>query len=354
MGQQLTQFCVLPYAGLVSENRIGPFVFWPWASTALRNRHIPDEALRERVAREISRYVGLLGRPLTTQCLVSVEGDQGTILASGGEENLGAAITFLAFSYLLPVVTQNTPVPEHFLSYISQLAELGKPHFVVSAGLHKLTHWVDAQGVPSLTFQVPREVDGLNMAQRWLSLSSCPWYLALGAQHRPGAGAVSTPSLPDRDVLKLGDRLLRQPRTSDVRRAVEAVRWHNLALLQQETLDVGQRPVAMATAFEILLQPPDREKCRHLCQSADALLQRKGTYWARDKKKRKTYQLSRDSYVLYKLYRWRTKVVHGEAYDIPDGTVRLRGWGRKNLVLVASRLFGRCFMAKFGGTSGAL
>jgi len=336
MGEQLNQFCVLPYAGLAAENRVGPFVFWPW-NDSYSEKYIPDPILRDRVSQEITRHVSLLGKPLSTQCLVSVNDRQSNHLARGEEDCLNAALGLLALAYLLPVVNQNAPVPEHFQAFVTPLIDQGQHYPVVSRGLHELTNVIVPSGVPFLRFQVPREVDGCSMSQRR--------YFCGFAGHTPNLFQGISSELPDGEIMCLADRLLQSPVAPESVRAFRAVWWHNFSVRQDETLDPGQRAIALGTAFEILFDlGRSVSKKRPVCEQVDRLLSSSGEHRF-TVNERKPYRVTRTSYVTYKLFQWRNKVVHGEDYDIMDGTIRVRGWGRRNLVLVASRVFGRCFKA---------
>lgn len=330
-GSGVTRICVLPYAGLQTPVVIGPVHFWPWCDPRVRERYIPHRHLLPKVEVEVNRHVNWFGQPLSTQCLVSVTDAVGMRLASGIEPELGPALDLLTFAYLLPVVSQSPPIPEHFDAFVMPLAEPGKEYRLVSGGLHNLMNIVVPDGVPLLRLQQPREVDGITMRQRAYFVTS-----------RPDLCEGIHAELPESEIAAIGGRLLSMPFSADARRAFMAVWWHNLALRQNEVLGAG-RAIALSTAFEVLFNVDRSDaKAKGLCSKVDALLSGPvdHRYVVREKK---PYYVTRASYVVYKLYKWRNKVVHGDQYDIVDGTIRLRGWGRRNVVLVASRIFGRCF-----------
>jgi len=341
-GKVIKQFCILPYAGLDEVAIVGPFHCWPWRDVEIRNKYVADLGLQTVLQTEIDRHIDFFGRPMTSQCLVSTAGPGGFSLASGEEVNLPAALSLLAFSFLMPVVLQSPPVPEHFGSFVSPLLVRGQGYAVASAGLHHLTILIGPASVPSIRFQVPREIDGCTMGQRRLGLIG-----------QPAAFCQDIPqNLPDARILVVGGQLLASFDDPRSQRAFGAVRWHNLALRQDPTLDHGQRPVALATAFEILFDlGASRSKAKPVCEEVDRLLsppseRRFAVHGTKPGKV--AYHVTRTSFVVHKLYMWRNKVVHGESCDVvPDATIRARGWGRRNLVLVASRVFGRCFLAKY-------
>ena len=106
--------------------------------------------------------------------------------------------------------------------------------------------------------------------------------------------------------------------------------------------------MALATAFEILFDVGDqRQKNMRICQEVDRLLAQPSDRRWKVPNSRPAYSVTRVSYVTHKLYKWRNKVAHGDSFDERDFTLRARGWGRKSLVLIASRVFGRCFKAMF-------
>lgn len=329
---EVKHVCVLPYAGLDRVDVVGPFHFWPWRQSGLPEKYIPNDNLRNRVLEEVNRHVNWSGMAIHTQCLVSIQ-EQGRLrLAALSDGGLSEAVNLLAFAYLLPFVDQSPPVPEHFRLYNMPLCTGGRG--VSSGGLHNLLTYVSNS--VGLRLQSPLEVDGCGMRQRSFVLPGMPAFCEGISQ-----------TLPDQEILDLGQGLLSALGSEQGRRAFESLRWHNLALRQQE-LEYGVRAIALATAFEILFDVGNKDqKNMRICQEVDRLLgQPSGPRW-KVRKSNPAYSVTRNSYVTHKLYRWRNKVVHGASVKDRDFTLRARGWGRKSLVLIASRIFGRCFKAIF-------
>lgn len=330
---EIKHVCVLPYAGLDRVDIVGPFHFWPWHQHGLPEKYIPNDGLRKRVSEEVNRHVNWFGKPIFTQCLASVQENGRPRLAIPSYEGLGEAVSLLAFAYLVPFVDQNPPVPEHFRLFTMPLCTGGRG--VSSGGLHNfLTYVSDSVG---LRLQSPLEVHGCGMRQRSFFLPGMPAFCEGISQ-----------TLPDQGILDLGDRLLSGLGSEQARRAFESLNWHNLALRQQE-LEYGVRAIALATAFEILFDVGDQRQNKNMCicREVDRLLAQPSDSRRTVPKSNPAYSVTRISYVTHKLYKWRNKVVHGESFEDRDFTLRARGWGRKSLILIASRIFGRCFKAMF-------
>jgi len=167
---------------------------------------------------------------------------------------------------------------------------------------------------------------------------------------RPAFCEGISQTLPDQEILDLGEGLLSGLGSEQGRRAFASLRWYKLALRQQELEEYGMRAIALTTAFETLLDVGNKDrKNMWICQEVDRLLdQPSGSRWkVMVPKSNPAYSVTRNSYVTHKLYKWRNKVVHGASVEDRDFTLQARGWGRKSLVLIASRIFGRCFKAIF-------
>lgn len=278
----MPQVHFLPWAGLDRPLKVGRVTIEPWLSVRSRLQKQAIAFLDPYFA----RYVKNDGAAVSDIALVFSGNDAVADISSQQRQLLRRAVDALAFASILAhlrviVRTQNTsfgvPNSERFQLITQNFAPGQYSVAVLSGGV---TH---AWTLSAIHFCIPWCVGG-SMDQ------------------------------VDEDLLKALGLILNRRRGAALReRLFRALEWFRLAHTGSDDTDSTSRLVMMATAFEVLLEPPNPfQKRSAMGEALTVLTERPNLKTKTVKIAKKTYKFNAPAVWLDKFYQIRNSIVHGD------------------------------------------
>ena len=292
--------CIMPWAGLRQEVKMGPVRFWPWDE-----KRVPDPNIRQLLKRYFKCFVDHHGDPVKTITICSY-GEQDFELLEQCEYNeLRAAIDVLIFSIIAPqtrlAVCGNTssagpPTTDRY-QVIGQQLRPGDPNIYIKAG-------------SSLSVD---EMDDVHISQPW----------CLGGSFRIG---------PDEELVRAFDRIFNQSFPSIIReRIFRSLEWFRFAHTEAEQISETSKLVMMATVFEIFLQVPNiPQKKKFLAEKIEEIISDRDFLTETRPIGNRSFTYSKVAWWAWDFYTLRNRIVHGD--QIAQSELRYINWITFNIV----------------------
>jgi len=281
--------------------QFGPVTFWPWDSAKVQ-----DEDVKNQLERFFKLFVDHYGKAVNTITICSHGKPDFHILNNEKEYNeLRAAINILAFSSICPMVKRGvcsnnnsigSPNAEHF-DFFGQTFKIPNDGLVVVA-TRSTTHFED--------------IDKVHISMPW-GVSS-HWGTPLNEELIGAFHKVFDTSFPE----KVRERLFR------------SLEWFRLAHTEANNTSDASRLVMMSTAYEILLDFPEKEKSIYFAKQIENKLKKDKSISETRTYKNRQYTYIKAACWAYDFYQLRNKVVHGGQFNPEDG--RYKDWINYNIV----------------------
>lgn len=230
MGDSVHQVWFMPWAGLTSEVRIGEALFWPFAECT--EEYVPDEGVRRYLEEYFSFYVDYEGHPVDTVAVCTCGASDFRQLTETETDSLQRASNALLFSMIAPAVTRAVcagnrsmgPPSSDRYQLIGQNFEVGSRLISVRAG----STTVAGFRIGEITFAQPFFLGGAFPAR-------------------------------DEELLQGLNRLTNSEGDPGLaERVFRSMEWFRLAHTEVDSVSTLSKIVMMGTAFEVVLQVPNR------------------------------------------------------------------------------------------------
>jgi len=312
--QEHSQISFLPWAGLREELRIGPIIFWPFSKAKCK---IHNERMLNHLTKYFRSYVDHQSKPVDTITICSHKNIDFRILYNEEYNDLRNAVNVLIFCIIAPqtkiaVCANNNsmgPPSAEVFQLITQNFKPGDDHIAVRAGSVLSGEW---------------KIGEINFPKPWST-----------------GGNFGT---PDTELIKSFNKVFDSTFPQDTReRLFRSLEWFRLAHVEDDEVSPLSKIVMMATAFEILLQFPRKNKRKYFVDYMEKNIA--SDNFNKDNRatdKGKTFQLSLAGCWAWDFYELRSSIVHGDhvdpkqfKYKAPD-----RNW--LTHLIVADLIFWEC------------
>ncbi len=288
--------CIMPWAGLREEVRVGPVRFWPWDES-----RVPEPMVREQLNRYFNCFVDHYGKPVDTITICSHGEPDFRILNSFDEySEIRSAVDILIFSAISPqtknaVCANNPSVGPPTTDRYQLIGQKMKPPddntLVIGAG--------------SLTSV--EQMDEIHISKPW------------------GVGGTFGID-PDEELIGGFNKVFSDEFPSDAReRIFRGLEFFRLAHTEADeelnrpgfvTIATLSKLVMMATAFEILLEFPESPKSRYFAEQVENKIKTdEFLIEERCDRKNKRVKRSKGEWWAWDFYNLRSKIVHGDKIE---------------------------------------
>ncbi len=297
--------CIMPWAGLRQEVKIGAVRFWLWDESK-----VSDLNVRNQLNKFFSCFVDHHGEPVKTITICSHGHPDFRMLSKDAEnEDLHSAVDILVFSSIGPQVKRAVatghrcmaPPSSDRYQIITQRVNPGDKMIALRAGDFGGGFW---------------DIDEVRISQPW----------GMG-----GEFGIE----PDRTLITALGRVFENGFPSEVKeRMLRSLEWFKLAHAETEQISIFSKVVMMGTAFEILLDFPDRgQKSEFFVEQMETKI-RKSDFVVPNRARKgsdgKDHSYSQAGWWAWDFYQLRNKIVHGNKMDI--GGLRYKNWITHNIV----------------------
>jgi len=290
--------CIMPWAGLRQEVNVGPARFWPWDE-----KKVPDPDVRQHLKRYFNCFVDHYGNPVKTITICSHGKKNFELLDQDEYNELRVAIDVLIFSIIAPqtklAVCGNTssagpPTSDRYQVFGQELRP-GDPNIYVKRG------------------------SALSVGEMEKIHISRPWCLG-------GAFRIE----PNQELIRAFDKVFDQSFPSIIReRIFRSLEWFRFAHTEADQVSDSSKLVMMSTAFEILLDFPEKKKRYFTNQIEDRLKKDESVLETRiQKNKQDTY--TKAAWWAWDFYNLRSGIVHGD--EIRPQDLCYKNWITHNIV----------------------
>jgi hypothetical protein len=277
----------MPWANFDDEFQVGPVSFWSFYEKA--EEKIPDPDIRADLTRFFESFVDNMGRPVRTVVACSIGDISFRRLSMEEQIAIRSATDFLIFA------TITTGCKNAVCSNNNSMAPPSADRFdlcgrwvwpsqdgLVVETENSISFWSHGK------YHIPHPIS--------LGGSFCGNYTTL----LHGLSAVISPGFPN-DVK---ERLLR------------SLEWFRFAHTESTSVSRLHKVVMMSTAFEILLDIPDRNATLEFCKIVDEMLRTKNTLIGeREDSKGNKHPMSLPGCWAWDFYKLRSGIVHGDKID---------------------------------------
>lgn len=305
--QRPCEVLFMPWADLGVPMRIGPFQFVPWSKVS-----VVDEGVREYLEGYFGRHIDHFGKPVDSVTLVLHDSHDFTPSSYSPHDQPRDAVDAFIFSTIGPPVVAAVAANDR---------NLAPP----TADRYQLLQQNFRPGDEDVAVKVGGSTHGGRIAK--INFPK-PWDLG-------GAFAI-----PDDDMAFALGQLMDARAPQGVRvRIFRALEWFRLAHTVGDGASEFSKVVMMATAFEILLQFPDRLKRWHFVTTIDSLLRRPETLTTTlNAPGGSTQTVGLPAAWASDFYRLRNQIVHGDVVALED----LRFYQWISHLVVADVVFWQC------------
>jgi len=286
----------LPWADLHEEFEVGPVVFWPFYDKA--QEKIADPEIRAELTQFFETFVDNAGSPVKTVVACS-RGDIGFRRFSAQESNdIVAAVDCLIFAAIAEGVRNGVCADNRSLA--------------------------------------PPSADRFDLCSRWvypchdglvISTDGSTGYWSQGEYHIPQPLSMGGSFCGHyRPLLGGLGQAFDLGFPADVReRLFRSLEWFRFAHTESTAVSWLHKVVMMSTAFEILLQFPERGQTAYFAQQIDKQLRLKNSMLAkRTDAKGNEYEACLPAWWAWDFYDLRSRIVHGESLMGED--LQYRNW----------------------------
>lgn len=290
--------CIMPWAGLRQEVRVGPVRFWPWDK-----KRVPDIIVQEQLKRYFNCFVDHYGNPVNTITICSHgEPDFRTLNDIKEYNEIRSAVDILIFSIICPQTkigvcannqTVGPPTADRYQMIGQKMMPPNDNSIVIGAG--SLTN-VD-------------QMDKIHISK--------PWCVG---------GTFGTD--PDKEFISAFDKVFNTEFPADMRerifRSLEFFRLVHteldLGLNQPFAIEKLSKLVMMSTVFEIFLSFPDTpQKKKYFADKIqDKIANSDFIPETRTGSKNKTVTRSKAAWWAWDFYNLRNKIIHGDKIEKED------------------------------------
>ena len=301
--------CILPWAGLSEDIKIGPVTFWPWDE----NR-VPDSEVKEQLNHYFNCFLDRYGRRVKTITVCSHGEPDFHILNNFDEYNeIRSAVDILIFS---------TICPQTKIGVCSNNPSVGPP----TADRYQSIGLIVEP--PNDNTIVIRTGSLINCDQMDKVHISEPWSVG-------GSFGIN----PDAEFISAFDKVLSSEFPSDVReRIFRSLEFFRIAHTEAD-LGLNQpagtasltKLIMMTTAFEILLEFPNYGKSEYFAKQIESKVKTEDFLTREDvgpNRKKITWNLA--SWWAWDFYNLRNRIVHGD--KIEPGELIYKNWITYNIV----------------------
>ncbi len=286
--------CIMPWAGLRETIQIGPVKFWPWDEN-----QVSDPEVKSRLNRYFKCFVDHYGHAVNTITVCSYGIKDFQLLTQQEYNTIRDAIDILVFSVICTqtkraVCANNSsigpPATDRY-QVIGQELRPEDPNLYIKAG--------------SLL-----SVEEMNKAH-----ISQPWCVG---------GFLGTD--PNDELVSAFSKLFDGDFPANVREQIfRSIEWFRLAHTEAEHVSDLSKLVMMATAFEILLEFPERGQTAYFAEQVDKHLRLKESILKkRPDKNGKEYEACLAAWWAWDFYDLRSRIVHGDTITVED--LRYKNW----------------------------
>ena len=286
--------CIMPWAGLQREVKIGPVRFWPWDENG-----VADHGVREQLNHYFNCFVDRYGKRVETITVCSHGEPDFRILNNFDEYNeIRSAVDILIFSAICPqtkigVCSNNQSVGPPTADRYQSISLVMKPPNDNTIVIH----------TGSLTSC--DQMDKVHISEPW----------SVG-----GSFGIN----PDVEFISAFDKVFSNEFPSDVReRIFRSLEFFRIAHTEAD-LGLNQpagtaslaKLVMMATAFEILLEFPEFSKSSCFAKKVENTI--KTDEFLMEEKtnsKNKLIKLSKAGWWAWDFYKLRNRIVHGDKIE---------------------------------------
>ena len=280
----------LPWADLDEGFGVGPVSFWPFYAKA--EEKIPDAQMRADLTRFFETFVDNVGKPVETVLACSVGNVEYRRFTPEEGRAIGEAVDCLAFAAIATgtkngVCANNNSMAPPSADRFDLVARWVSPAHdgLVLKTENSTQYW--SHGEYKITQPVSR------------GGSFCGSYASL----LEGLGRVFAADFP-----------------ADVReRLFRALEWFRFAHTESTAVSWLHKVVMMSTAFEILLEFPERGQTAYFAEQIDKRLRLRDSFLVkRTDGKGKEHEACMAAWWAWDSYDLRSRIVHGEAVKAED------------------------------------
>ena len=304
------QVCFMPWAGLKDEVRIGSVVFWPW-----QKEKVAEKAVAEHLDLYFTSYVNKHGNPVDTIVLCSIDSHDNFVDNEERINEIRTGVDALIFSMIAPgvkcaVCANNKYMPPATADRFQLAIQKFRP------------------GDKFITVQSGFTTDG-------------GWQIGELKFHEPWCKGGPFCS-PDKSLIAGLDKLYYLGSGPEARtRILRSLEWFRLAHTEVDEVSPLSKIVMMCTAFEILLDLPDRDQTRCFAEQVDQCLRVKESFL--DKRvdgKGQEHEASLAAWCAWDFYKLRSSIVHGD--DVSCEQLLYKDWFTH--LVVADVVFWQCLV----------
>ncbi|MFB3855671.1 MAG: hypothetical protein ACE148_17870 [Vicinamibacterales bacterium] len=309
------QVSFMPWAGIGGDIRIGPVTFWPFYGQA--TARVKDETIRNHLKKYFGCYVDYQGRPVDSVTICSHGPADFAQLTREKATEVRAAVDALIFSIVSPATQaavcadKNSMGPPSADRYelITQDFCPGDDHITILAGSVVSGGW---------------RIDQVSFPKPW------------------STGGVG--DSPDKKLLDGLSKVFGSRFPADSRaRLLRSLEWFRLAHIESDHVSRLSKVVMMATAFEILLDVPDRpNKKGWIADRLDELCATSGLGREERQTGGRTLNHTRLAWCAWDFYNLRNSVVHGDVITPEKLRYEPQGNGWLTHLIVADLVFWEC------------
>ncbi len=281
--------CVMPWANLKQEVKIGKTTFWPWDKGK-----VADASIGEVVQEYVRHFVDEHGKAVSTVAVCSYEGKGFLLPEEDGLVQMRSARDILVFSVICPQVITSIRGCSIGLCSAERFQVMGQGLDPDRRAIYVQSGYNTTMG--DFTVSRPLCVAREELAQ--------PKELLLAGFDKALSG--TGPSCGD-----LAGRLTR------------CLEWFRLAHAEPDQSSELSKIVMMATAFEVLLEFPKGRKSHYFAQKIEEWLGNSDcVHETRSLKshdgEKEDHTLSKAAWWAYDFYQLRNRIVHGDRVELDD------------------------------------